>query len=68
MNHAEPELLYHRKMLGFLEHDLPEAQKEVDIQAAEKNNLTLKLRQIELQHSEMSLRLEETEAELRLRD
>ena len=28
----------------------------------------MKLRQIELQHSEMSLRLEETEAELRLRD
>jgi septal ring factor EnvC (AmiA/AmiB activator) len=25
MNQVEPELLYHRKMLGFLEHDLPEA-------------------------------------------
>jgi|LauGreDrversion4_2_1035121.scaffolds.fasta_scaffold224342_1 chromosome segregation ATPase len=37
LNSAEPEVLYHRKMLGFLEHDVPAAKREVDTLINAKN-------------------------------
>ena len=61
LNSVEPEVLYHRKMLGFLEHDVPAAQKEVDSLINNKNQLTLNLRHSELTISELSLKLEELE-------